>query len=590
MVHRSGRRWVLGAVILIVAGVVIAACGGGQSTATPPRAAPTSTPQALATTPATTPSQTAQDPGAPVPTSTAAPATPTRQAAQPKYGGMILMRSSSPNLARPGDTYRTDQAFSALVLQNLLNNLMFLDIKNPKVIHPDLAERWAVAQDGRSVTFFLRRGVQWSDGTPFGAADVKFNLERGAFPTAPQATQNKAALAALDRVEVLDDYTVQAVLKRPSASFVVNISTPFMLMYPARIPDPDQWGGKLVTGPFKLQEYRAGVSMTVERNPNYFKKDEEGRQLPFLDGVQTFVIPEQAAVLAAFRAGRLNCACGYATDILVPQAETIRESVPGVKLATPSSLDVQLFFSSKPPLDDVRVRRALSLSLDRREVNSVFRGGKGFYPSGYLRVPGLNGQWALPAAEILTLPGWREPKKADLDEARQLFAQAGINPSDFEFELISPAPSYTDLGEVVSSALINAGLKIRYSPLTTDASNRVYGQNNFHMGLQPGGGAVDDPSDLLLSFVLPGGGRNYGKYEDAEITRLADAQEAALDPAQRRELLYQLQRRLYTLAWVVPVINVAALYGAWPYVENIELERAFGVTSFHRMERVWMST
>ncbi len=569
-----------------VVAFVVAACGGAQPTA--PAQTATPVPSLTPASPATpTAAPTITPSPRPTAIPTPVPPTPTPAAPPPKYGGTLTMRMS--RTFDVGDTYRTDTAFSIIWLQNLLNNVTALNSKQPSKIEPDTAERWEIGQDARSATFYLRKDVVWSDGKPFTAADVKFNLERGAFPTDPRATQNKAALAALDRVEVTDEYTVRAVLKRPSVSFLPSVSVPFMLMYPAHFPEASRWDGKPATGPYKLKERRVDVSFDLERNPGYFKKDSAGRQLPFLDGIRIFVIPDQASVLAAFRSGNINCACGFGSDILVTQIDQIRSSIPNVKLAVANPLDAKIFFGSKPPMDDVRVRRAVSLWIDRRQVHAVFREGKAFYPPGYLLAPELGGLWGLPKEEILQIPGFREPKTIDLDEARRLLSQAGINPSTFEFDLIAPAPSYTDLGELIANVMINSGLRVRYRPLRDPESAPLYEQNNFHMGILPAGSAIDDPSGLLLTMMAPGGGRNFGKWEDQEMSRLIDAQEGSLDVAKRRELLRNLQRRLHELAWVIPIVNVPGLYGAWPYIEDIELERQADITSFHRIERLWMS-
>jgi peptide/nickel transport system substrate-binding protein len=503
------------------------------------------------------------------------------------------MRVSTASLIDTSDSNNTSGAAAVIWLQNSLNNLLHLNSKTPRLVEPDLAERWEYSDGGRVLTLFLRRGVTWWDGKPFTAADAKYSLERSAFGADPQLSYNKSRLSALSTVTAVDDSTLRLGLTQPSASFLGGVAAPYILMYPAHMPFPEKaadWAqSPMGTGPYKVKEWKRGVSRELERNTAYFKKNTAGQQLPFLDRIQLFLIQDQLATLAAFRSGNINCACGYGSDLIIDQVAEIKRDVPGAKIAFASPNVAHLQFSNKAPLQDLRVRRAISMIIDRVQLNRVYRDNSGYYPPGYLLGPEQGGQWGLSKDEILKVPGFREPKSQDIQEARALFAAAGVDLTATTFDLLATTPAYADLGEAFANVLLNAGVKVRLQLQQSAALNQALAQNNFQLYLSPSGAVEDDPNGLLLLMVAPGAARNYSKWEDPEVTRLINTQETTLDSTQRRGILEQLQRAMYDRLWVSPLISVSVIWAAAPSIEDIELERPFLASSFHRMERVWIN-
>ena len=503
------------------------------------------------------------------------------------------MRVSTASLIDTADSNSTSGAAAVIWIQNALNNLVHLNSKTPRLVEPDLAERWEFSEGGRILTLSLTRGVAWTDGKPLTAADAKYSLDRAAFGTDPQLSFNKSRLSALTKVVAVDASTLRLELKQPSASFLGGLAAPYILMYPAHIPFPERasdWAQNPIgTGPYKVKEWKRGVSREMERNTAYFKKNAAGQQLPFADRIQLFLIQDQLATLAAFRSGNINCACGYGTDLIIDQIAEIKRDVPNAKIAFASPNVAHLQFSNKAPLQDVRVRRAISLIIDRVQLNKVYRDGSGYYPPGYLLGPEQGGQWGLPKDEILRIPGFREPKSQDTQEARALFAAAGIDLATTTLDILAVTPAYADLGEALANVFLNAGLKVRLQLQQSATLNQALTQNNFQLYLSPSGAVEDDPNGLLLLMIAPGAARNYSKWEDPEVTRLIATQETTLDAAQRKGSLEQLQRAMYERLWVSPLISVSVVWAAAPFIEDIELERPFLASSFHRMERVWIN-
>ncbi|MXZ90492.1 MAG: ABC transporter substrate-binding protein [Chloroflexi bacterium] len=205
-------------------------------------------------------------------------------------------------------------------------------------VEPALAQWWQSSGDGLTWTFHLRSDVQWHDGTPFTAHDVVFTFDH--------IIKNYDPLFPGIRVAALDDYRVRFVLSGPSPTFLRNMGT---AIYPRHILQPyvsagtfaSTWGVNtnpsevIGTGPFTIQSYVPGVSLTLTRNPNYWLKDDEGNSLPYLDGIRFIFVSNFAAELARFRAGQtdMHGLLPEEYDVLKPLEEaedfTIYEFGPG---------------------------------------------------------------------------------------------------------------------------------------------------------------------------------------------------------------------------------------------------------------------
>ena len=322
----------------------------------------------------------------------------------------------------------------------LLSHLVWFQKDSLSKIDPDLAESWQLGADGKSYTFRLRKDVRWHDGTPFTSADVLYNFKRA---SDPRYTFNAQRVAPIATMETPDPVTFRVTLKDVSASFLANIAGPFMLMYPGHITDMAQWQKQPVgTGPFAFKEYNKDTSYVYRKNAGYYGKDPGGRALPYLDGIDWRAIVDPGLGLAAFRAGRLDCGCGYDHDFLTPAVDQLKKEVPGFNYGIFYSLPYQVMFNlQKPPFNNASFRQAIAIGLDKDQVAEAFiggtvrRGGLNYTPVPPLFPPELGGQWGLPKAELEKIPGYNPNHAADIAIARQKLRESGIDPSRTSLEL-----------------------------------------------------------------------------------------------------------------------------------------------------------
>ncbi|MDP2953064.1 MAG: ABC transporter substrate-binding protein, partial [Chloroflexota bacterium] len=401
---------------LTILGLGVLSCGPAVAPTAPPAAKPTPVPTAAfqlvpsptpeAARPAPSPSPTLAPQLGPTP---AAPAT---AGEQPKYGG-VLKRNLQEGPGRldmhQSVSYRDSQPLAAIY-----NLLVKIDAGDATKVIPDLAQSWEVSSDGKVYTFRLAQGVQWHDGQPLTSADVKASFDRIVFPPKGVFSPRQAYYAALDKIEAPDAQTVKFTLKRPQPSFVFMLAVPFSVIYPKHLLDKqvDLMLSPMGTGPFRFKEHIRGVSFTIEKNPNYFKK---GR--PYLDGMIGYVIPDPGASEAALKTKQVDMiAPGHPT--LAPAVRAaIKSAFPEIVVKVQPVVVLNSFIPNfeKKPWSDIRVRKAVMLTTDQRAAIDVAKLGDA--AKGGFMSPG---PWSIPLPELEKLPGFGKPTEQDLAQAKKL--------------------------------------------------------------------------------------------------------------------------------------------------------------------------
>jgi peptide/nickel transport system substrate-binding protein len=481
----------------------------------------------------------------------------------PRRGGVLLaaIGADAPSL----DPHQ-EQTFATLQPTSpLYSTLLQIDPYGYPNVIGDLAREWTIAPDGLTYTFKLRQGVRFHDGSPLTATDVKASYDKILFPPQGVRSIRKHHYSAVASVEAPDPGTVVFKLKFPSASLLLNLASPWNVIFPKKYldKDPNYFKTNVVgSGPFKFKSYTRGSTFEGERNPDYFVKDR-----PYLDGYKFFISTETSVRAAAVRSGRAYIEFRNLPDT---EAEAIKKQL-GDKVVVQSTPFVIQFGvamnNTVKPFTDIRVRKALTLGLDRYTGGRVLAKLTGLRDVGGLTRP--NTEWAIPQAEIETIPGfWRDAEKSRA-EAKRLLAEAGY-PNGFKVVLKNRNIKlpYQDWAVYVIQEWKKIGIEAEHRPQETAtwyADGRDKG--NFELVVFPTGAFVDDPDQLLAPYIT-GAPQNWARFSDPALDDLYSRQARALDPVERRKLVIEFQKILLEKAYHMPGLWWSRNVVHWAKVKN----------------------
>ena len=496
----------------------------------------------------------------------------------PRPGGVITLMQRE-ELAVGFAIHETATIATVWPALPCFNNLVVFDqlkrVESVDSVVRDLAEKWSWQDGYRNLVFFLRKDVRWHDGKPFTAKDVKFTFDT--IREAPESTARlrtnprKDWYANVEAIEAADPYTVVFHLKRPQPSLLLMLASGQSPVYPAHVLPAEHRNRCVGTGPFKLKEWRKGESVEYVKNPDYFVK---GR--PYLDGLKYLIISERGTRTAALQSGRLDAASPGETTRAI--AEQLKAAVPGMVITQvgAGNADNLLINSTRPPFNDVRVRRALSYAIDRHAyVRSVAQGGA---TVGAALAPRPYGLWGLGEKELASLPGYGNPRD-DKAKARALLAEAGFGPPHgLKTEvLVRGIASYLDFASFVISELKQVDTVQWYSLLA---------RKEYQIGANISGFGLDDPDANFYENFGCTSIRNYTGYCNELVMKLIDQQSQELDPKKRLALVQQILRKLEEEA-ARPMMGWRFDYHAqWPYVRNLVPHHY--LYTYGRMQEVWL--
>ncbi|MEW6143069.1 MAG: ABC transporter substrate-binding protein [Chloroflexota bacterium] len=515
----------LAVAVLLVS--LLIACAAPQPAPTPAKPAPT------------TPTPAAPKP-APSPTPTAPPV------AQPKYGGILHTWST---VAWPHWDAHRKPPYAPMFAMLMFNNLIQFDITkkdiSPENLVGDLAEKWDVSADGKVITFHLRKGVKWHNGTNFTADDVVYSLTKMADKTRSSLTGD---FPSFDKAERVDDYTVKVYLKFPSPSYLLQLAGTYSVIQSKASASIDSKSTDFLmgTGPFKFKKYTSGVSLEVERNSNYFKKDASGKQLPYLDGVTYAIMADKSAVIDALVTQRLD---GHGCFLYNNQDEWDRGTSQAKTVQafryTPPSLGLRCFNPNFKPFADVRVREALRLTFDNEQSTIAAYGDASW--GDYDRTI-FTSVYGLPAAEMHKMVGVDKPYADRVAAAKKLMADAGYA-DGFKMRMVGRTLDvFIKTSEWWADKLrainVDASIVSRDLNVAREMRDRfdyeVYSDNPLII--------LGDP-DEYASWFKTGGVNNFAKYSNAEADKLWDSQSREMDYPKRKAMTQGIERLLIKDAW-----------------------------------------
>ena len=302
--------------------------------------------------------------------------------------------------------------------------------KFPEIVG-DVAESWSVSADGLTYTFKLRPNIRFHDGTSFGAEDVKATYERLCNPPTGVVSIRRSMFSDIASIEAADPLTVVFKLTQPNPGMLTVFANPWNCLYSeARLKEDPTFpaNNMMGTGPFKFVDRVAGSSWAYERFDGYFRSGH-----PYLDAIKLITVAPPA-VVSALASGQVDAMLYSVSDALREQIAKARGDKTAFQKTRATSYSLMTFNMKKKPFDDVRVRKALTLAIDRRVGDANLR--KLISIDGYGAVVRPDTPYELPAADTAKLVGLGGDIVAARAEAKRLLAEAGV--PNLRFTLLNP--------------------------------------------------------------------------------------------------------------------------------------------------------
>ena len=410
------------------------------------------------------------------------------------------------------DPHKTSGTLTFQTLKSVYDTLAEPD-QTGKIV-PALAEKWDISADGMTWTFFLRKGVVFHNGDKLTAQDVKASFER--IQNKDIGSPNANEYAPITGIETPDDSTVVLKLAAPSAPLYGTLPTGRGAIQPKHLIDSDHdFAAKPVgTGPFMMTEWIRDGMIFLEKNKNYWMKG-----LPKLDKVTMHIIPERAVQVQGLISGQVD------VSYIIDQEDVpLLTSSPDVQIdkKLTSLIMVMPMNCSRPPLDNLKVRQAITHAIDKQKVLDVAYGG------------------GTPIATFMDYSNAYYKDFTDLypydpAKAKKLLAEAGVS-QDREFEMFLPQnyPPHVKAGEIYQAMLTKVGLNVKIKLVDWSTwIGDVYRQAKYDFTVIGHTGKLD-PNGTLANYGTP---KRYVRWDNPEAAMLID-KAAKTDGFENRKKLY----------------------------------------------------
>lgn len=434
-----------------------------------------------------------------------------------KYGGTLTLGMYA-DIMTP-DLHRTlgnpTAQFGMLVAESLV------DWNEECDFVPSLAESWKISPDASEYTFFLRKGVLFHNGREMTAEDVKKSYEH--LIDEKTASPRRGEFVSIKRIEAVDKYTVKFYLKGPDASFITALQpTNAFITAPecleSKPPHP------IGTGPFEFVEWKPRQYIKLKRFKNYWARDKQGRQLPFVDEVILKVIPDDTVRYTALRTGDVD----WVWTLPFEQIPEIRKNPPaGIELSIRGGVRwIHIMLNcAKGPTQDLRVRQAIAHAIDKDAMMEGLTWGVA-PPQNQIFAPGS--QWHVQGIK----DPYREP---DLAKARQLLKEAGYEKGLRLNAIVRNESFIVNLATLAQANLKKAGIDLQldimdFASWQSRQSQGQFDVNPNHLTFVP------DPDGLYYVYFHSKSTQNEAKYNNPEYDKLVEEGRRTPDPARRKEI------------------------------------------------------
>ncbi|MCF7936652.1 MAG: ABC transporter substrate-binding protein [Synergistales bacterium] len=501
-------------------------------------------------------------------------------AEDPVYGGTVRWREIN-------DPPKLDPAMATDTVSSrnlyLMYDMLVENDPDGQGLLPRLAESWEGSEGGTVFTFHLRKGVHFqkeslgeptkNGGREVVASDWKYSFERLVKVTSPRAYFIDMVKGYQDFVDgktdewtgikVVDDHTLQFELEYPFAPFVAVLAYNSFMVVPRE--DAEHWGKDfnfhpVGTGPFILEEWNHDQNLVYRRNPDYWRTDAEGRELPYLDGVEIVIIPDNTVAYEEFKKGNIDCFPDFPDEYYRAAKEEF-----GSQLQERPWLGTYYygFNNQKEPFkDNKKLRQALNYAVNREMINDLVIEGR-YYPGKGVLPPGM-------FAYNEDLEGYSfNPEKA-----RKLMAEAGY-PDGFSCRLnVNNNPRHKAVAEAIQGQLMQLGIELDIHVLDwgvhLDLAER--GETEmFRMGWVVDYADPDNFLYVLLSSENWGPKGNYSFYKNEEVDALLKEARVETDQQKRKELYQKAEQIIVDDAPWIFLFHYTTSLLVQDWVENVHL-------------------
>jgi len=441
----------------------------------------------------------------------------------------------------------TQTAFASLRMLELVYETLVRTDEN-LVLEPALAESWAFSEDGMQLTFNLRQGVTFHDGSPFTSEDVIVSIERILDEETGSATRSN--LLSIESMDAPDDYTVVMNLTLPDVPLVAALSSINTAILPSElITEGDPAATVNGTGPFMLESWQPEERTILMAFADYWGDG------PYVDGIEIRIVPDESTIMAALRAGEIDFA--MLNDPLIATlpmggSEAIINRAPDI------SYHVLQLRAAVEPLDKLEVRQAISCAIDRQQVVDVAALGEGMV-TGPLTMPA----WQVPLDELFCY-------EQDLARAQELMAEAGLE-EGFELPVIvavAEPPTALSEAQVIQEQLRAINIEVTIESLEFGVYVDRWLAADFTAAIALNGGRSDPYPMYSRYFQYDANFNEVAGYIDDTLDSLMKQGQVETDPEARWEIFAEFQRHLAETAPWIWLYNGYTYTGQQPWVTD----------------------
>ncbi len=503
----------------------------------------------------------------------------------PKRGG--LLRYSVHSAPAHFDIHQSGTVANMGAQGPMYDNLIRRDPRDGQTIIPDLAQSWKISDDGRTYTFFLRKGVKFHDGADFTADDVHATFHRIIWPPKGISIPRTPLFSAVSDIVILDPYTIEFRLSepRPQGFMLGAFASGWNVIVRKKTLEENDYNLRNVmdypgTGPFKHVRRVDKEVWVMEKNPHYWNKG-----LPYIDRLEIYHLPPFSPELgAALLAGKLD----YARLLDPVTARKVQET-PGMTATDFYQSVIQAVWvnTEKKPLHDPRIRRAMHLVFDRPVLVDVVKDVAPMMVGGFIYP---FSEWATPTEELSKRLGYQKDPKAAIQEARRLMAEAGYPHGLKNLDFLVREAATFKLWAVAIQAMLKEALNIETNLRTVQISAWFdeAQAGNFDLAISAIVSTLMDPSDYFNAWYTKDGPQNYAKWSNDQFQALVQQIDRETDTMKRKALVRQAEEIMENDPPLLPV-SYEKIYDGWyNYVKGHNPYHIFGIYDVVRWDTVWL--